>query len=410
MEKNKPKIPRRKELKTLYELSFPGYERLIIELEQQIQKLIYQYEINATVTYRIKSFESYFNKIIRLLKQNTQSLIINDLMGLRVICPFLEDTDKVEKILKRHLDVIECEHKGEHFSLSEFGYQSLHLLANLPSDSLKAESLPYTRPVFEIQLRTILQEAWAEVEHELVYKAGFSLLSEPIKRKMAALNATLTLSDLIFQEIREYHRAIQASGKKRRENLQEKIEQFNHISILPTLNEVKSLTLPIQPIEIESTGHLQQLLLEALDAHGKNQLDRAIKLYSRILRLQDNNYVQAIVYNHRGMAYFMLGEYQKSIDDFTQALKLKPDYFRAYNNRGITYRMLHQYVEALADLEHSLELNAYQTDAYYIQALSYFDLEDYTKALENCEKALNLKSNFEPANRLKKMIALKIFT
>ncbi len=409
MEKNKPKIPRRKELQALYSLNYAAKERLILDLEQNIQKLINQYEINATVTYRIKSFESYFSKIIRLLKQNSPLLVINDLLGLRIICPFLEDIEKVKHILQRHLEVIESERKGEHFSLSEFGYQSLHLLVNLPANSLAGESFPYTRPVFEIQLRTILQEAWAEVEHELVYKAGFSLLSEPIKRKLAAINATLSLSDLIFQEVRDYQRAIQASGNKRRENLQEKIEQFDQISILPTLNEVKSLTLPVQPMEIESTGHLQQLLLEALDAHGQNQLDRAIKLYSRILRLQDNNYVQAIVYNHRGMAYFMLGEYQKSIDDFTQALKLKPDYFRALNNRGITCRMLHQYDKALADFEHSLELNAYQTDGYYVRALTYFDLQDYTKALENCEKALNLKPDFEPALRLKNMIALKIF-
>jgi tetratricopeptide (TPR) repeat protein len=109
------------------------------------------------------------------------------------------------------------------------------------------------------------------------------------------------------------------------------------------------------------------------------------------------------------MACFVLGEYQKSIDDFTWALKLKPDNFRAFNNRGIAFRMLHQYAEALADFEHSLELNAYQTDGYYVRALTYFDLQDYTKALENCEKALNLKPDFEPALRLKNMIALKIF-
>ncbi len=409
MEKNKPKIPRRKELQALYSLNYAANERLILDLEQNIQKLINQYEINATVTYRIKSFESYFSKIIRLLKQNSPSLVVNDLLGLRIICPFLEDIEKVKHILQRHLEVIESERKGENFSLSEFGYQSLHLLVNLPANSLAGESFPYTRPVFEIQLRTILQEAWAEVEHELVYKAGFSLLSEPIKRKMAALNATLTLSDLIFQEIREYQRAIQVSGEKRREHLQEKIEQLDPISILPALNGAKLLTFPVHEIDVESDGQQQQLLLEALDAHSQNHLPKAIKLYSRILRLKTDDFVQSIVYNHRGMACFVLGEYQKSIDDFTWALKLKPDNFRAFNNRGIAFRMLHQYAEALADFEHSLELNAYQTDGYYVRALTYFDLQDYTKALENCEKALNLKPDFEPALRLKNMIALKIF-
>jgi len=409
LEKIKSKIPLRKELHSLYNSHLAGYEQIIIDLEQQIQKLINQYNINATVTYRIKSFESYFSKTIRLLKQNKQSPVINDLLGLRIICPFLEDADKVEQILRHHLEVIECERKGEHLTLSEFGYQSLHLLINLP-ENIHTECLPYTRPVFEIQLRTILQEAWAEVEHELVYKAGFSLLSEPIKRKLAALNATLTLSDIIFQEIREYQRAIHASDAKRRRNLLEKIEQFEQISILPTLNDAKLSALPVHDVDIRPGGKQQQLLLEALEAHSQNHLPRAIKLYTRILRLRTNTTVQSIVYNHRGMAHFVMGEYQKAIEDFTSALKLKPDYFRAFNNRGIAYRMLHQYRDALADFEHSLHLNAYQTDGYYIQALTYFDLHDYTTALENCEKTLNLKPDFEPAIRLKNMINQKIFT
>jgi putative GTP pyrophosphokinase len=56
-------------------------------------------------------------------------------------------------------------------------------------------------PVCEVQVRTILQDAWAEVEHELVYKAEFTPFDEPMKRKLAALNANLTLSDMLFQEI-----------------------------------------------------------------------------------------------------------------------------------------------------------------------------------------------------------------
>ncbi len=62
--------------------------------------------------------------------------------------------------------------------------------------------------VCEIQLRTILQDAWAEVEHELVYKSDISLPNQSIRRKLASLNATLTLSDLIFQEIRDYQKEI----------------------------------------------------------------------------------------------------------------------------------------------------------------------------------------------------------
>ncbi len=106
----------------------------------------------------------------------------------------------------------------------EFGYESIHILIEVPADILSrfqlAESL-----VCEIQVCTILQDAWAEVEHELVYKANFSPFDESLKRKLAALNATLTLSDTLFQEIRDYQRLLQSELKRRRETF---IEQLHN--------------------------------------------------------------------------------------------------------------------------------------------------------------------------------------
>ena len=60
-----------------------------------------------------------------------------------------------------------------------------------------------------------MQDAWAEVEHELVYKSDITLPNQSIRRKLASLNATLTLSDLIFQEIRDYQKEIRRHGRNR---------------------------------------------------------------------------------------------------------------------------------------------------------------------------------------------------
>ena len=103
--------------------------------------------------------------------------------------------------------MLDVERKGSERSFREFGYESIHLLVELPED-LREEARGFDRPAFEVQLRTILQEAWAEVEHELVYKAEFTPFDEPMKRKLAALNANLSLSDIIFQEILDYQRRL----------------------------------------------------------------------------------------------------------------------------------------------------------------------------------------------------------
>ena len=89
---------------------------------------------------------------------------------------------------------------------------------------MKDEELRLESTAFEVQLRTILQEAWAEVEHELVYKAEFTPFDEPMKRKLAALNANLSLSDIIFQEILDYQRRLTSELERRRSAFYGKIE------------------------------------------------------------------------------------------------------------------------------------------------------------------------------------------
>ncbi len=138
------------------------------------------------------------------------------------MCPFLEDLIKAETVLQETFEVIEAERKGVDYSFNQFGYSSTHLLVAVPSHILETcgRDVP---AVCEIQLRTILQDAWAEIEHELVYKAEFTPFDELLKRKLAALNANLTLSDIIFKEIRDYQRRLQAELRKRRDSVSQKI-------------------------------------------------------------------------------------------------------------------------------------------------------------------------------------------
>lgn len=126
---------------------------------------------------------------------------------------FLEDIEQVESLIRQHFHVIEIEHKSAGKPVNEFSYQSIHLTIELPEEQFNG-FIPYSGRTCEIQLRTILQDAWAEVEHELIYKANFTMLNESIKRKLASLNATLTLSDIIFQEIRDYQKAIKTLREK----------------------------------------------------------------------------------------------------------------------------------------------------------------------------------------------------
>lgn len=400
----KPSVSEREQLQLLYERYRPTYEKNLMRLQKNIRKLLLKTDINFNIKYRLKSFDSYFQKILRYRQKGIDPLIINDVIGLRIICPFLEDVEQVEDQLRSNFKVIEIEHKHAHKAVTEFSYEAVHLTLELPEENFNG-FIPYSGQTCEIQLRTILQDAWAEVEHELIYKANFSLLNEPIKRKLASLNATLTLSDIIFQEIRDYQKEIQILREKCHDSMTEKISFPNGSSVPGNGKEQPPAEIPKGII---SRSKIEKQLFDALEAHSQHRYKTAIQIYTQILKQRLKPPIRSIIYNHRGMAYFVMGEYEKALTDFDRALKFDSQNLRALNNRGSTYRMLKKYDLALKDFQRSLEMDGYQHETYHMRALTYFDLMDYPNALNDCNKALGLKPDYKPSAALKKLIASRI--
>jgi len=398
------RIPQRQKLESEYHNQAATFDAAARRLLSRLQRLIAAQGINASIKYRVKSFDSYFDKLLRLRRSGATNLVVTDVLGFRIVCPFLSDLDAVQWLIEAHLRVVEAETKGAEHSFREFGYSSIHLMVDLGND-IKSRPLYATRRVAEIQLRTILQDAWAEVEHELVYKSQDTLLDEPMKRKLASLNATLTLSDIIFQEIREYQREVQHRENRRKASVEKGLPPYRAV---PSLDE-EELTFIRQRDDramglVQHRNELEQLIFEALAAHSSDQFPKAVELYSRALRMKTSRQVRSIIYNHRGMAYLALSQYQRAEKDFTCAIHFNADNFRALNNRALAYRIRQAYKHALDDLDRSLAINAIQTEAYYIRALTYCDLQDHSKALHDCEYVLNINPGFEPAQHLKDLI------
>ena len=221
-------IPDKAKLSVQFLNAKPHYEETLSRFLEMVKSALLNKGLKPTLKGRVKDFESYYAKKLRLLKMawtdKTSPLPVNDILAIRIVCPFLGDLAIAEKILAEHFSIEEIERKGAERSFKEFGYESIHVLVRLPNEITPL--CPHLeRNVIEIQLRTILQEAWAEVEHELVYKAEFTPFDEPMRRKLAALNANLTLSDIIFQEILEFEKRLNAELGHRREAFYRKIEE-----------------------------------------------------------------------------------------------------------------------------------------------------------------------------------------
>jgi len=384
---------------------------IVGDIKERVEEILSGFDSKPVVSGRLKNFASFFSKYLRLLKAGLDDPQITDLLGVRIICPFIEDLQVTEDIIDKNFKIIEKENKG-HYTFKEFGYESTHLLIKIPDEFIERHGDPGTDTA-EIQIRTILQDAWAEVEHELVYKAEFSPFDGPMKRKLAAVNASLSLADIIFQEIRSYQRKYSVEMEKRRGSFFQKIEESTDDLLFTSDQVLKSVdTAPDKSGTNVSDDNenisIDDLLVNALSAHNQNRFNEAISQYSRILELKPNNVICSLIHKHRGMAYFACSLYNEAIEDFTLALDLDSKSYKAAYYRGVVHSVQRQFSRAIDDYTLSLAINPYQSFCLFRRGQAYYHIGDYPQALSDCENSLALEPENASANKFKILLLEKL--
>ncbi|MBD3419934.1 MAG: tetratricopeptide repeat protein [Chitinivibrionales bacterium] len=384
----------KKDLDSFLEKYTPVYERTARKTIVELTRRISPTQIKAGFKFRVKSPVSYFNKFIALQKkQASADATINDLIGIRLIAPFIGDLETIENIIRDHYRTFEIEYKDEQYTIREFGYNSIHMLLALP-ESFKTPLPPFAKPAIEIQLRTTLQDAWAEIEHELVYKSNLAFPNQSLKRKLAALNATLTLADVTFQEIRDYQNEIRQRSIWRQRSLNERIEAFDDL-----MSHTDSFDNGRNNSRL--WHHLEKIFYAALRAHSNNEYKSAVNLYTRSLQLNPGEHIRSIIYNHRGMARYVMGHINKAEDDFKKAIEYDYQNYRAYLNLGMVYKAKNNLAKAIKAFTSSLELYADQPDTYLQRSQAYAYNGEIECALKDCENALRIDKNHQKSLEFK---------
>lgn len=129
---------------------------------------------------------------------------LHDMLGLRVITYFPEDVDGVARIVERLFEVDRARSSDKRALIDpdRFGYVSLHYVASIsPERASLPEFASHASTAFEIQIRSILQHAWAEIEHDLGYKSP-AAIPRDIRRRFSRLAGLLELADTEFGAIR----------------------------------------------------------------------------------------------------------------------------------------------------------------------------------------------------------------
>lgn len=189
-----------------YEDNLPRFREVEAQVRETLRRTLQEAGLAvAAIESRVKGHDSLAGKLE--LKGHKYNSLANltDILGLRVITFYIDDVDKVASAVER-LFTIDWENsvdKRKIHEIDSFGYLSLHYICSIPD-------FPYR---FEIQMRTLLQHAWANMDHDTGYKSGVEIPKRYL-RNMSRLAGMLELVDDEFSKIRieltDYRRRVQA--------------------------------------------------------------------------------------------------------------------------------------------------------------------------------------------------------
>ena len=190
----------------------------------------------SSLEHRAKTVESFEEKARRPSEADSEAPQypnpmedITDLAGVRVITFLLSAVPKVNAVVEQQFDVLEKSDKtGLLEEEQKLGYQSVHYLVRFSASRL---GLPEYRNfrglITEIQVRTILQHAWAEIEHDIQYKA-VETIPRSIRNRFTQLAGALAIADREFQAVSDEDEETRTSARR----LIEK-RQLDRVDITP---------------------------------------------------------------------------------------------------------------------------------------------------------------------------------
>ena len=189
------------QLRDLYIARRPDFERAAKNVREAIELFLPTIEVAPlAVTSRVKNFRSFLEKVER--KGYDDPFVQNtDFVGIRILVFLPQEIPKVVELVRKEFLVIEEDDKSTHLSANQFGYRSHHLLIAVPPSW---SATPNYRGLddlkIEVQIRTVMMHAWAEMEHKLQYKSEEEV-PQKLRRKLSLLSAKIEEADDQFQEL-----------------------------------------------------------------------------------------------------------------------------------------------------------------------------------------------------------------
>lgn len=297
----------------------PKYEKLSEEVAYILEKAVKAAALEySAITWRAKTIESFCEKVLR--KNYSDPLDdITDFAGVRIVYLYNSDRTKFQTSIEREFEIITKINKIDRSLPDRFGYGALHYLVRLKKKLTGARYDELKNLICEIQVRTILQDAWAIVAHHLNYKKESDVPME-LRRKLNALSGLFETADDQFDRLREertnYIEKVKEEIKKQADIYLESEMNLDNISEflkwrLPNrerspIEDEAGLLAQLQKYEYKTLGELDDILSRA---------EEAIKAYETKYPPLDEETGEHVLYTSTGAVRVAFEFIDKSYQD-----------------------------------------------------------------------------------------------
>jgi ppGpp synthetase/RelA/SpoT-type nucleotidyltranferase/Tfp pilus assembly protein PilF len=372
-----------------------------------------QMGIRAIVTSRAKKVDRLRDKLEkRYLSKNYTSLEeieedIADLVGVRIAIYFPGDLNKVQKFIETFFYIKESrifpgyepieEAIGQIYKKRFSGYWATHCRVYLKEKDLTEDTRKYANTLFEIQIASALMHAWAEVEHDLVYKPYSGDLSYEEYQILDELNGLVLAGEIALQRLQKaVKNRVSQAGKEFNDHYE--VAMFLHNN-LGSLSEEKQSEIVLGRVDlmfqcIKSTAFQKPEKLKDLLAYVDTE-DRERSIVEQIMeQIQILN--PEIYEGYRNIKQSEELKYQLETLKINRESGNRQGEANTLANIGYIYSSKERYDEAIHYFTKALQINVdiggRQGEANQLLNLgsSYRWLGDMTKALEYCNQALKL--------------------
>lgn len=243
------------------------YELAVDELVLKFQHIIREYrEVGRyspieQVDGRVKTISSILDKMQRKnINVNDVEDGLEDIAGIRLICQFVEDIEKVVEIIENRTDM-EVKSQKDYISKSkDSGYRSYHVIIYYEVNTVYGKK----RLQAEIQIRTLAMNFWATVEHSLQYKYKGSI-PEHVEEKLLRASDAIGMLDTEMSAVRDEIMDAQNSFRRKANVVSEILHTMQNLYKVANKHEV--IKIQDEFYKIYEVGDMEQL------EHFNKQLD-----------------------------------------------------------------------------------------------------------------------------------------